>query len=70
MSVIASIDDSTPTGKKIVRELEKHNRVVKLSYSHTEEIPEGCIPLEEGVEEFWKHLEDRFGFDLRQYEEV
>ena len=44
MSVIANIDDSTSTGRKIVRELEKHNRVVKLSYSHTEEITEGCKP--------------------------
>ena len=69
MSVIANIDDSTPTGRKIVRELEKHNRVVKLSYSHTEEIPEGCIPLEAGIEEFWKHLESRFGYDIRTLEE-
>jgi hypothetical protein len=69
MSVIASIDDSTPTGKKIVRELEKHNRVVKLSYSHTEEIPEGCISLEEGVEEFWKQLENKFGYDICTIEE-
>jgi len=69
MSVIANIDDSSPTGRKIVRELEKHKRVVKLSYSHTEEIPEDCIPLEDGIEEFWKHLEDSLGFDLRLYKE-
>lgn len=72
MTVIANIDVSTPTGRKIVQELEKHKRVVKLSYPdpEPEDIPEGCIPLEEGIEELWKHLEDRFGFDLRQYEEV
>jgi len=70
MSVIANIDDSTPTGRKIVRELEKHKRVVTLSYIEADKIPDGCISLEEGIEEFWKHLEDRFGFDLRQYEEV
>jgi len=69
MSVIANIDDSTPTGRKIVRELEKHNRVVKLSYSHTEEIPEGCIPLEEGIEEFCRQLESKFGYDIRTIEE-
>ena len=44
MSVIANIDDSSPTGRKIVRELEKHKRVVKLSYSHTEEIPKVVYP--------------------------
>jgi len=69
MSVIANIDDSSPTGRKIVRELEKHKRVVKLSYSQTEEIPEGCIPLEEGIEEFWRQLECKFGYDIRTIEE-
>ncbi len=64
MSVIANIDDSTSTGRKILRELEKHKRVVKLSCPDNEKIPKGCIPLEEGIEEFWKHLEDRFGFDF------
>jgi len=32
MTVIANIDISTPTGRKIVRELEKHKRVVQLTY--------------------------------------
>ena len=65
MSVIANIDDSTPTGRKIVRELEKHNRVVKLSYPEQEEIPEGCRPLEEGIKEIWNQLENKFGYDIR-----
>jgi hypothetical protein len=69
MSVIANIDDSTPTGRKIVKELEKHKRVVKLSYSQTEEIPEDCVPLEEGIEEFWRQLESKFGYDIRTIEQ-
>lgn len=70
MTVIANIDISTPTGRKIVRELEKHKRVVKITYPEAEEIPEGAVTIEEGVEEFWGHLEKKFGFDLRTHEEI
>ncbi len=70
MHVTATIDISTPTGRQLVRELEKHKRVVKLTYPEAEAIPEGAVSLEEGIEEFWNHVEDRFGFDLRKYEEV
>lgn len=70
MTVIANIDISTPTGRKIVRELEKHNRVVKITYPEAEEIPEGAVTIEEGVEEFWGHLEKKFGVDLRTHEEI
>ena len=52
-----------------MKELEKHKRMVKLSYSPTEEIPEGCIPLEEGIEEFWMQLENNFGYDIRIVED-
>ncbi|MEI6755161.1 MAG: hypothetical protein WCK78_18615 [Paludibacter sp.] len=65
MTVTANIDISTATGRKLVRELEKHKRVVQLTYNEPVELPEGSISLEEGVEEFWKHLEEHFGFDLR-----
>jgi hypothetical protein len=70
MTVIANIDISTPTGRKIVRELEKHKRVVQLTYPEIETIPEGSITLEEGIEELWNHLENRFGFDLRNHEKI
>ena len=69
MSVIANIDDSTPTGRKIVKELEKHTRVVKLSYPEQEVIPEGCRTLEEGIKEIWNQLENKFGYDIRTIEE-
>ncbi|MDD4970314.1 MAG: hypothetical protein PHT07_12890 [Paludibacter sp.] len=68
MTVIANIDVSTPTGRKIVRELEKHKRVVQITYPDVETIPEGSITLEEGIEELWNHLENRFGYDLRKQE--
>ena len=69
MSVIANIDDSTPTGRKIVKEPEKHKRVVKLSYPEQEEIPDGCRTLEEGIKEIWNQLENKFGYDIRTIEE-
>ena len=70
MTVTANIDISTATGRKIVRELEKHKRVVQLTYSESEELPEGSVSLEEGVEEFWQHLEKHFGFDLRTHAKI
>lgn len=47
MTVIANIDISSPTGRKLVRELEKHKRVVKLTYPETGEILEGYMTSEE-----------------------
>ena len=38
MEVTAIIDISTPAGRKIVRELEKHKKLVKVTYP---------IPVEE-----------------------
>jgi len=32
MEAIAKINISTPAGRKIVRELEKHKKLVKISY--------------------------------------
>jgi len=55
--------------KKIVRELEKHTRVVKLTYPEQAEISEGCRTLEEGITEIWKQLENKFGYDIRTIEE-
>ncbi|HRZ98681.1 MAG TPA: hypothetical protein P5084_14090 [Paludibacter sp.] len=69
MNVIAKIDISSPTGRKIVRELEKHKKVVKITYPETNEIPLDAVSIEFGIEEFWGHLEKKFGFDLRTYEE-
>ena len=69
MSVIANIDDSTPTGRKIVKELEKHKRVVKLSYPEFPPVPDGCRTLEEGIKEIWNQLENKFGYDIRTIEE-
>ena len=63
MTVTAQIDISTPTGKKIVRQLENHNRVVKLAYNN--ELPVGAIPLDSAIELVWSQLETKIGYDIR-----
>ncbi len=38
MIVTAQINIESPTGRRLVRELEKHHKVVKLNYQNTPEI--------------------------------
>jgi uncharacterized protein YeaO (DUF488 family) len=64
MTVTANIDISTPTGRKIVRELEKHKRVVELIYN--EPLPSEEVVSWEAAEEYlWDKLKDHYGADLR-----
>jgi len=63
MTVTAHIDISTPTGKKIVRELENHSRIVELAYNN--EMPAGAIPLDDAIELVWNQLETKIGYDIR-----
>jgi len=68
MTVTAIIDVSTPTGRRIVRELEKHKRVVKIisEPEPDEGIPENTIPLEAIEKKMWDKLEEHYGVDLRK----
>lgn len=63
MTVTAQIDISTPTGRRIVKELDTHKRVVKLTCN--EVTPEGTIPLDDAVEIIWNQLERKIGYDVR-----
>ncbi|HRZ96980.1 MAG TPA: hypothetical protein P5084_05450 [Paludibacter sp.] len=63
MTVTAQIDISTPTGRRIVKELESHKRVVKLTYNDV--MPEGAIPLDDAVEMIWNQLDRKIGYDIR-----
>jgi hypothetical protein len=68
MTVTAKIDISTPTGRKIVRELEKHKRVVKITYNEPDvvvDIAEETITWEAAETHIWDKLESQFGVDLR-----
>lgn len=67
MEVTAKINISSPTGRRLVRELEKHTKVVDLEYPiDTELIPDGAVPLAKGVDQLWKSLKDKLGYDLRE----
>ncbi len=67
MEVTAKINISSPTGRRLVRELEKHTKVVELEYPiDLKLIPEGAIPLATGIDQLWKSLQDKFGYDLRE----
>lgn len=68
MTVTANIDISTPTGRKIVRELEKHKRVVQITYPEPivqEEVIDETISVEEAEDYLWNKLEEHYGVDLR-----
>jgi hypothetical protein len=66
MNVSANINISSPTGRKIVKELEKHKRVVKLKYE--DELPNNTISLDEAVDVIWNQLEQKMGSDIRKLE--
>ena len=68
MTVIANIDISTPTGRKIVCELKKYKRVVRLTYPEPivqKKVIEETISLEEAEEYLWNKMEESYGVDLR-----
>ena len=69
MTVTAHINVETPAGRKIVRELEKHRKLVEISYELPEFIngtPAGYITLEEGEKNFWENLTSKIGYDIRK----
>ena len=67
MEVTAKINISTPTGRRLVRELERHTKVVELEYPvDSNLIPEGAIPLAKGIDQLWNSLQNKFGYDLRE----
>ena len=75
MNAIATIDISTPTGRKLIKELQKHTRTVYIEYpdvdvSLSNDKMTASIPLEEAADIMWKTLEEKFGYDLRTLEKV
>ena len=57
MEVTAKIDISTPAGRKIVRELEKHKKLVKVTYPIPESIVENKTYTQQ---EFEDKVKDKF----------
>jgi len=65
MEVTAKIDISTPAGRKIVKELEKHKKLVKITYPIPDNFAENKTYTQQ---EFEDKIEDKFtemyGVDL------
>ena len=63
MTVTAEINIESATGRRLVKELEKHKKVVRLSYNET--VPKGAISLDSAIDGMWNQLETKMGYDLR-----
>ena len=66
-TVKVQIDISSPTGRRLLREVEKHPKVAKIEYP----LPEGMAgektyTLEESFEECCDILSENYGVDVRK----
>ncbi len=59
MIVTAQINIESPTGRRLVRELEKHHKVVKLDYQNTPKI-EGVTSKTYTYDEFKNNVKIEF----------
>ena len=69
MTVTARINVETPAGRKIVRELEKHKKIVQIEHEQplgTDGLPRVLIPAEQVFEEGWDLLSELYGVDMRK----
>ena len=67
MKVLAEINTDSPTGKRIVRELEKHYKVVKLNYpipTNSEGYPDKTYSLDEFKANVKEEFKNRYGVDF------
>jgi hypothetical protein len=64
--VIAHIDISTPIGRKLVKELEKHKKAVRVEYPLPEAISgQKFYTIAEVFSEVEKELNDYYGTNLK-----
>jgi hypothetical protein len=67
MTVTATIDVSSPTGRRLVRELEKHKRVVKIDNPlpiGADGLPEKTYSVDEVFDKLRKKLEAHYNVDF------
>lgn len=72
MTVTAHIDISTPTGRKILEELKKHKKLVKIDYQEAVEkddmvCEDDMVDISVAEDILWTELEKKFGFDIKNY---
>ena len=67
MEVTARINIDSPTGPKLVCEIEKHKKVAAIDYPLPEEL-QNCTALShnEVWDKVWDKLSDHYGVDVRQ----
>ena len=69
MTVTAHIDVSTPQGRKIVMELEKHKKYVQIDNPFPlgeDGNPIETFSVEESFEKLWKKMDEHYGYDIRK----
>ncbi len=65
MEVTAHINIDTPAGRKLVREIEKHKKIVRLEYPLPDAIAgQKTFTLEESFGKLEKRLNQHYGTDL------
>ncbi len=65
--VIAHIDISTPIGRRLVKELEKHRKVVRIEYSLPEAIAgQKTYSVDEVFNECYDILSEHYNCDVRK----
>jgi hypothetical protein len=67
MEVTARINIDSPTGRKLVREIEKHKKVAAIEYPLPEDL-QNCSALShnEVWDKVWDKLSIHYGIDVRK----
>ncbi|GHT40536.1 hypothetical protein FACS189437_06280 [Bacteroidia bacterium] len=63
--VTANIDVATPTGRRIIKELEQHKRTAKSNHPILDNIIEKTYTVDEVYNECCDILSDYYGCDVR-----
>ena len=67
MEVIARINIDTPTGRKLVQEIEKHKKVAEIEYPLPEELQNCTASSHNEVwDNIWGKLSNHYGVDVRK----
>ena len=65
-TVIAEIDISKPRGRRIVRDLEKHSKVVSINYPLPDDISGSGYTLEESYKRGLNKLSEHYGVNFNE----
>lgn len=69
MTVTAHIDVSTPKGRKIIQELEKHRKIVKIDNPlplDEDGLPIRTYSVDQAFNNLYDKLQEHYGVDLRK----